>query len=115
VVDTTLRPKLLRIGRRRYRTAWPDDASALHAYHEDGDDGAMGDVVAVHRDAIEQQADGQLRMAMAVPPAFYGKLVGRQGRTHAQLERDTAVRVQVRAPERGAEGEMVEREMVEMG
>eukprot|EP00045_Choanoeca_perplexa_P004070 m.35306 g.35306 ORF g.35306 m.35306 type:complete len:278 (-) comp12381_c0_seq1:133-966(-) len=100
VVDTTLRPKLVNIGRRQYRTTFPDDGVAI-----DSSNGEATADVASSAHEFEQLEDGRYRFAMTISSLFYGLIIGRGGQAKTQLEKETNTIIQV--PDRRSRSESV--------
>ena len=91
VVDTTLRPKLLIIGIRQYRTTFPDDGVSISST-----DGEAAAETAVSDHSYELLADGRYRFAMTIASSFFGLIIGKGGKMKTQLEQETNTSIQVR-------------------
>eukprot|EP00730_Choanoeca_flexa_P008308 TRINITY_DN12475_c0_g3_i1.p1 TRINITY_DN12475_c0_g3~~TRINITY_DN12475_c0_g3_i1.p1 ORF type:complete len:128 (-),score=26.52 TRINITY_DN12475_c0_g3_i1:440-823(-) len=96
VVDTTLRPKLLHIGQRQYRTTFPDDGIPLA-----GDDGEVATDLQGDDSDYDLMDDGRYKFVMTIPPMFYGNIIGKGGKTLRQLEADTQTSIKVKDCEAG--------------
>ena len=76
----------------------------LYCYLSPDDVYDEGEDTSVELEGVEQTSSGGYMMKLSIPSVFFKYIIGKEGRTKANIERDTRCRMTI--PNRGTEGDI---------